>query len=70
MTNDQLGNAVFAQGWLESQVDVLNTETPLSAEEVSGLQQYFDVLSKSFDQLYKENAALQEKIQAAQNALI
>lgn len=69
MTNDQLGNAVFAQGWLETGVGALSS-LPLSDAEIEGFQTYYKVLSDAFDLLLKENAALQQKLNNVQIALL
>ena len=66
MNIEKLKLIVFAEGFLEDFIENYQTEDAEHAEKIVGM---WKVLTSGLLELRRENAALEEKIAAARNAL-
>jgi hypothetical protein len=73
----KLDTAVFSQGWLLGQFESMANKIAEKANEdptahllATTMQEQFNVVSETMDDLIKENAELKRKLAAVQNAVL
>jgi hypothetical protein len=71
----KLSSAVFAQGWLEGQIDNMvaktsekQNEDPTSHLIVTQIHEQWTIVSQALDDLIKENAEMKRKLAVVESA--
>lgn len=71
----KFGTIVFAQGWLEGQIEnavkaVKEDEDPTAHLVASQVQEQWTIVSEGLDDLIKENQEMDRKLRLVQSALV
>jgi len=76
MAQHKISTAVFSQGWLDGQFEIMikqasekSAEDPTALVVISAMQDQWNVVSSTFDAVVKENEKLRRALELAKSGI-